>query len=87
MLAAANGKLDCLELLIAKGADLNALSKVRLFIYLSPRALLRCGEGCGGLGGRMRLRPLPPARPPPPLTRVWGRRVSAGWVYSAALRG
>ena len=25
----------------------------------------------------VRLRPLPPARPPPPLTRVWGRRVSA----------
>ena len=89
MLAAGNGKLDCLELLIAKGADLNALSKVRLFIYLSPRALLRCGEGCGGLGGRMCAPQAPATRPPAAAAhpRVGPSRLGAGRVYSAALRG
>jgi len=43
MLAAANGELDCLEHLVAKGANLNPQNQVRR----GPAAAWR-REGCGG---------------------------------------
>jgi len=61
MFAAEQGKLDCLELLIAKGANLDATDRVSAAppaASPSPPAPLA-----------LRLQ-TPPARPPPPLTCV-----------------
>ena len=55
MLAALCGKLDCLDYLVAKGANLNAQNKASR----RPAAALRRGAGVGvgaGTGGRAELR-------------------------------
>ena len=80
MYAAVNGKLDCLEHLVAKGAKLDATSNVSAAPPAAPSSPL------APLALRLQT---PPARPPPPLhPRVCGRRrVSAGQEDGAAPRG
>ena len=78
MWAARDGKLDCLELLIAKGAKLDATNT-----YVSAAPPAAPPQPAPPLALRLQA---PPARPPPPLTRVRAAAPASRQYKGTALR-